>query len=255
MQTLEVMSKGPVTVVTMNRPDVRNAFNPTLIDELISVFREPPSHVIVLRGNGPVFSAGGDLAWMRESATLDEAGNVAEAKRMAQVFQTIDESNAVVIASVQGAALGGGMGLVSVCDIVVAETEARFGFTEARLGLAPAVISPFCIRKIGLSAARRYFTSGQRFPAAEAMRIGLVHEVVDAGELEAATQKMVERVLAGGPNAVLACKRLAREVDGLSRSDAIDHTARVIAGLRTSDEGQEGITAFLEKRKPNWIER
>lgn len=244
---------GPVTIVTMNRPEVRNAFNPTLINELIEVFEAPPSHIVVLRGAGPVFSAGGDLAWMRESAKLDEAGNVDEAKRMARVFQTIDEANAVVIAGVQGAALGGGMGLVSVCDVVVAEKEARFGFTEARLGLAPAVISPFCIRKVGLSAARRYFTTGQRFPAEEAMRIGLVHQVVEADSLEAATQKMVERVIAGGPQAVLACKRLAREVDGLSREDAIDHTARVIASLRTGEEGQEGITAFLEKRKPKWI--
>ncbi|MEM6730077.1 MAG: enoyl-CoA hydratase-related protein [Myxococcota bacterium] len=253
METLEVQTMGSVTTVTMNRPDVRNAFNPRLIEELLQVFSKPPTRIMVLGGAGTVFSAGADLEWMKQSAELDETQNREEAKRLASVFQTIDECEAVVIARVQGAAIGGGMGLVSCCDVVVAESEAMFGFTEARLGLAPAVISPFVIRKIGLSAARRYFVTAQRFPAAEAMRIGLVHSVVDASELDETTAKMVKRVAIGGPNAVLASKRLVRDIEGLDREQAIEHTSALIAGLRASEEGQEGLAAFLEKRPARWI--
>ncbi|MEL6544696.1 MAG: enoyl-CoA hydratase-related protein [Myxococcota bacterium] len=253
MKTLELQTMGAVTMVTMNRPDVRNAFNPELIEELLEIFSAPPSSIIVLAGAGAVFSAGADLEWMKKSAELDTESNRKDAERLARVFRTIDECDAITVAQVQGAAIGGGMGLVACCDVVVAETGAMFGFTEARLGLAPAVISPFVINKIGVSAARRYFVTAQRFDAAEAMRIGLVHKVVEASELDETTAKMVRRVAQGGPKAVLASKRLVRDVTRMERDHAIEHATRVIADLRASEEGQEGLAAFLEKRTAKWV--
>lgn len=253
MKTLQLQKMGAVTMVTMNRPDVRNAFNPTLIEELLEVFSSPPSTIMVLSGAGPIFSAGADLEWMQKSAELDSEGNRRDAMRLASVFRTLDECNAITIAQVQGAAIGGGMGLVACCDVVVASREAMFGFTEARLGIAPAVISPFVIRKIGASAARRYFVTAQRFDAAEALRIGLVHQVVDAGELDEETAKMIRRVAQCGPNAVLASKKLVRDVTRMERDHAIEHATSLIAELRTSEEGQEGLAAFLEKRPAKWV--
>ena len=242
MAMLKTETRGVITRVIMNRPDVRNAFNDALIDELQAVFSDPPSRVLELRGSGPIFSAGADLVWMKRSAELDEEANRDEARRLGAVFRTLDECNAVVVAVVQGAALGGGMGLVSCCDIVVAESKAMFGFTEARLGIAPAVISPFAIRKIGVSQARRYFTTGERFSADEARRIGLVHEVVPADELDAQVEKILLGLAAGGPQAVLASKRLARDVAAMDGDKIHLHTSQVIAALRCSEEGQEGLS-------------
>ncbi len=253
MKTLELQKMGPMTMVTMNRPDVRNAFNPTLIEELLEVFSNPPSTIMVLSGAGSVFSAGADLEWMKKSAELDAEGNRRDAMRLASVFRTLDECEAVTIAQVQGAAIGGGMGLVACCDIVISSRETMFGFTEARLGIAPAVISPFVIRKIGASAARRYFVSAQRFDAAEAMRIGLVHQVVESEELDEETAKMIRRVAQCGPKAVLASKKLVRDVTRMERDHAIEHATSLIAELRTSEEGQEGLAAFLEKRPAKWV--
>lgn len=252
MAMLTVHTVAGVTTITMNRPEVRNAFNATLIAELTDAFRAPPTRIMVLAGAGPVFSAGGDLAWMKASAELGHEGNVNESKTLATMFQTIDESEAIVVGRVHGAAFGGGMGLVSVCDCVVAEAKTRFAFTEVKLGLVPAVISPFCVRKIGSSAARFYFATGARFDAHEAQRLGLVHRVAPAEALDQTVETVVEQLLEAGPNALLESKRLVRDIDGLSREEAIESTAHTIARLRTSDEGQEGTKAFLEKRKPNW---
>ncbi|MEL6340343.1 MAG: enoyl-CoA hydratase-related protein [Myxococcota bacterium] len=253
MAMLTTETRGAVTRVIMNRPEVRNAFNDALVEELQAVFTDPPSRILELRGAGPVFSAGADLEWMKRSAELDETVNRDEARRLGHVFRTLDECNAVVVAAVQGAALGGGMGLVSCCDIVIAESKAIFGFTEARLGIAPAVISPFAIRKIGVSQARRYFTTGERFSADEAHRIGLVHEVVPAEEFGTHVEKILAALAAGGPEAVLASKRLVRDVATMDGEKIHDHTSQVIAALRCSEEGQEGLSAFLEKRKPDWV--
>lgn len=254
MDALELDTEGQVTSVTMNRPDVRNAFNDDLIAELLAVFKAPPSPILVLRGAGSVFSAGADLAWMKRSAELSVAENRREAERLAAFFQVVDQTDAVVVASVQGAAIGGGVGLVSVADMVVAESEAVFGFTEVRLGLIPAVISPFALSKIGQAAARRYFITGERFNAAEAHRIGLVHKVVAAEELSVATERVVQELSKAGPEAMLESKRLIRLVAGTSSvRDVRQRTAGLIAERRASDEGQEGLSAFLEKRKPRWL--
>jgi methylglutaconyl-CoA hydratase len=250
---------GVVARVTLTRPDVHNAFNASVIAELRTTFtalaREGPTDLraVVLGGDGPSFSAGADIAWMRAAMTLGVEGNEQDAMAMAEMFDTIDTCPVPVIARVQGAALGGGMGLCAVADVVIAEAGARFGFTETRLGILPAVISPFVIAKIGESHARALFPGGRRFDAIRAQRIGLVHEVVE-GEtaLNTAVDAALGDILAAGPTAARAAKAIIREVRGLGHGASKWHTARVIARQRTSDEAQEGFRAFAEKRKPGW---
>ena len=251
---------GVVAHVTLARPEVRNAFNADLIAELRSTFEslaeEPPERLraIVLAGEGNVFSAGADAEWMRTSATLSREENERDAGTMADMFEAIDRSPVPVLARVQGAALGGGMGLCAVSDIVFAETAAVFGFTETRLGIIPAVISPFVIRKIGESNARALFPTGERFDAERAQAIGLVHVVVpDEPGLDAAIAATVQDLLAAGPNAARAAKALARDVPRLDPAEARAATVRRIAEQRTSEEGQDGLAAFLERRPPSWI--
>jgi methylglutaconyl-CoA hydratase len=253
--------RGVVARVTLNRPDVHNAFNADLIGELRSTFRrladEPATtlRAVVLAGAGPSFCAGADVNWMRASLGLTREDNEQDAMVLAEMLDAIDRCPVPVIARVQGAALGGGMGLCAVSDIVVAESGARFGFTETRLGILPAVISPFVIAKIGESHARALFPGGRRFDAGRALRIGLVHEVVEGEDaLDAAVQSAVDDVLAAGPTAARAAKAIIREVRGLPHESTRWHTARRIAGQRTSAEGQEGLRAFLEKREPAWRE-
>jgi methylglutaconyl-CoA hydratase len=251
---------GVVARVTLNRPDVHNAFNATLIAQLRTAFaalaREGPVtlRAVVLAGAGPSFCAGADVAWMRAAMALDVEGNEQDAMAMADMFEAIDTCPVPVITRVHGAALGGGMGLCAVSDLVVAESGARFGFTETRLGILPAVIAPFVVAKIGESHARALFPGGRRIDAVRAQRIGLVHEVVE-GELalDQAVDTAVADVLAAGPTAVRAAKAIIREVRGLSHGSAKWHTARVIARQRTSDEAQEGFRAFAEKRSPGWV--
>jgi methylglutaconyl-CoA hydratase len=262
--SLDVARNGPggvVARVTLDRPEVHNAFNAELIGELRATFRkladEPPDQLraVVLAGNGPSFCAGADITWMRASLGLTREQNEQDAMVMAEMFDAIDTCPVPVIARVQGAALGGGMGLCAVSDLVVAETGAKFGFTETRLGILPAVISPFVIAKIGESHARALFPSGKRFDALRALRIGLVHEVVEGEEaLDSAVDSAVDDLLAAGPTAARAAKAIVREVRGLPHESTRWHTARRIATQRTSAEGQEGLRAFLEKREPAWRE-
>jgi methylglutaconyl-CoA hydratase len=254
-------ANGAVARVILNRPDVHNAFNAELIGELRLLFRrlsdEPAEslRLVVLAGNGPSFCAGADVNWMRASLGLSREQNEQDAMVMAEMFDAIDRCPAPVVTRVQGAALGGGMGLCAVSDLVIAESGAKFGFTETRLGILPSVISPFVISKIGETHARALFPSGRRFDALRALRIGLVHEVVEGeAALDGAVDAAVSDVLAAGPTAARAAKAIVREVRGLPHESTRWHTARRIAGQRTSAEGQEGLRAFLEKRDPAWHE-
>ncbi|MDQ3870077.1 MAG: enoyl-CoA hydratase-related protein [Chloroflexota bacterium] len=259
---LEVERSGvndAVVRVTLDRPDVHNAFNEVLIDELRRLFRrladEPPERlrVVVLAGAGPSFCAGADVNWMRASLGLTRDQNEQDAMAMAEMFDAIDRCPVPVIARVHGAALGGGMGLCAVSDLVIAEAGTRFGFTETRLGILPAVISPFVIAKIGETQARALFPGGRRFDATRALRIGLVHEVVEGTDaLDEAVEVAIDDLLASGPTAVRAAKSIVREVRGLPHESTRWHTARCIAAQRTSREGQEGLRAFLDKRRPSW---
>jgi methylglutaconyl-CoA hydratase len=259
---VRIERSGPndaVARVTLARPDVHNAFNATLIAELRRAFaalaREGPTQlrVVVLAGEGPSFCAGADIDWMRAAMQLDVEANEQDAMAMADMLEAIDTCPVPVIARVHGPALGGGAGLCAVSDVVIAEAGAKFGFTETRLGILPAVISPFVIARIGETHARALFPGGRRFDAIRAQRIGLVHEVVEGVEaLDAAVDVVVGDVLASGPTAVRAAKAIVREVRGLGHGSAKWHTARVIARQRVSEEAQEGFRAFVEKRRPAW---
>jgi methylglutaconyl-CoA hydratase len=248
-----------VARVTLARPDVHNAFDASVIAELRTTFatlaREEPVtlRAVTLAGDGASFCAGADIAWMRAAIALDVEGNEQDAMAMADMFETLDTLPVPLIVRVQGAALGGGMGLCAVGDLVVAESGARFGFTETRLGILPAVIAPFVIAKIGETHARALFPGGRRFDAVRAQRIGLVHEVVEGeAALDAAVEAAVADVLAAGPTAARAAKAIVREVRGLGHGSSKWHTARVIARQRVSAEAREGFAAFDEKRKPGW---
>jgi methylglutaconyl-CoA hydratase len=250
---------GTVARLNLARPERHNAFDATLIAELRAAFvalaTEAPDQlrVVVLAGDGPSFCAGADVAWMRAALALDVEANEQDAMAMAEMFEGIDTCPVPLIARVHGVALGGGAGLCAVSDLVVAESGTRFGFTETRLGILPAVISPFVIAKIGESHARALFPAGRRFDAARAQRIGLVHEVVEgAVALDLAIETAVADVLAAGPTAARAAKSIVREVRGLPHGSSKWHTARVIARQRRSPEAQEGLRAFLEKRPPDW---
>jgi methylglutaconyl-CoA hydratase len=238
---------------------VRNAFNADLIARLAATFTslsaDPSVRVIVLDGAGPTFCGGADVHWMRDSLALSEDDNVRDAQAMSDMFRAIDGCRVPVIGRVHGAALGGGAGLCAVCDIVVAHSATVFGFTETKLGIIPAVISPFVIAKIGASQARRLFLTGERFDARRAQTIGLAHDVVDDEHaLDAAVEAIVRDVATAGPSAVAAAKRLIRDVGATAYDATRDLTARAIARQRTSVEGQEGLRAFLERRPAQWID-
>jgi methylglutaconyl-CoA hydratase len=256
-QHLRVERRGATAWVTLARPDVHNAFNARLITELQDAFTHLSADVevraVVLRGEGRSFCAGADLHWMRSSLDFTHEQNVADALKMAEMLAAIDDCLCPVIARIHGAALGGGVGLTAVCDIAIAEEGARFGFTEARLGIAPAVISPFAIRKIGESHARALFVTAERFTAERALQIGLIHRVVPGAELDEAVAETLDTISQNSPAAVRAAKHMARTVPQLSPADARHVTADTIAGLRVSPEGQEGIRAFLEKRAAAWV--
>ena len=250
---------GSIARVSLARPDRHNAFDASLIADLRTAFArlagEPPERLraVVLAGDGPSFCAGADITWMRASLELDIEANEQDAMAMAEMFEAIDTCPVPVIARVHGVALGGGTGLCAVSDLVIAESGTRFGFTETRLGILPAVISPFVIAKIGESNARALFPGGRRFDAARAQRIGLVHELVEGPQaLDAAVDAALSDLLAAGPTAARAAKSIVREVRGLPHGSSKWHTARVIARQRRSAEAQEGLRAFLEKRPPSW---
>jgi methylglutaconyl-CoA hydratase len=245
MGALKIERDDDLLRVTLARPDTRNAFDAELIAQLAEAFVDVgKARAVVLAGEGPSFCAGADVDWMRASIALDYDSNVADANALRGMLEAIDRCPAPVVARVQGHALGGGAGLVACSDIVVADEKAVFAFSEVKLGIIPSVISPFALGKIGPSAARRYFLTGERFDAATALRIGLVHEVT--ADLDAAVEVVVAELRSAGPRAARHAKKLV-----LDRPDGPE-TARRIAERRTSDEGQEGLRAFLERRSPRW---
>ena len=259
MSGLRVTREGPFARVTLSRPEVRNAFDAQLIGELREAFEglamEAPEELrgVVLAGDGPVFCAGADVEWMRASIGLSLDDNQRDAAAMQAMFGAIDACPVPVIARVQGAALGGAMGLCAAADIVLATADASFGFTETKLGIIPAVISTFVLPKIGESQARALFVTGQRFDALRAREIGLVHEVVgDLVALDARIEELLGEMRTAGPMAARAAKALVRELRTLAPDEARRHAVRHIAQLRTSPEGQEGLAAFVEKRRPRW---
>ncbi len=254
---LTLTSRGAVAHITLARPDVRNAFNAQVISELRSAFdrlsEDPAVRAIVLAGEGKVFCGGADIQWMRGSLDLSRGENLADARRMSEMFRAIDRCSKPVIGQIHGAALGGGAGLAAVCDIVIASDETIFGFTETKLGIIPAVISPFVLAKIGAGNARALFLTGERFDAARAQRIGLVHEVVPIADLERAIARVSDELLSAGPQAVAAAKRLIVSVSESDYEQSKTLTSEAIAAQRTTPEGQEGLRAFLERRKASWI--
>ena len=248
--------EGPVEYVTLNRPEVRNAFNEQMIDEIRRWTQADAAdealRCVVLSGAGTVFCAGADLAWMSKMVSYTREENLRDAQLMAHMFSLLDILPVPLIGRVHGAALGGGCGLAAVCDIVVAEETATFGFTEVKLGILPAVISPYALAKIGRSAARELFLTGMRFSAHRAKDIGLVHAVVPTDQLDAKVQEYVKEVLTAGPDGIALAKALIPRVWNRPATDASPITTEAIASARVSPEGQEGMKAFLEKRKPGW---
>jgi methylglutaconyl-CoA hydratase len=260
---VELDARG-VLSISLNRPDIRNAFNETLIQELGRAFGvdalRPEVRVIVFKGEGQVFSAGGDLNWMKKSVDLSYAENLEDTNRLSKMFATMNECPKPVVGMIHGAAIGGGVGLTSICDYVVASSETQFSLSEVRLGIVPACIGPFVISKIGAGHARALFMSGERFLASKAKEIGLIHEVVATKEeLPAAVERVVENMLQCGPAAMAAAKKLILDLTWVERRNtirnALEYVSEMLAGLRVSPEGQEGLKAFLEKRKPNWIKK
>jgi methylglutaconyl-CoA hydratase len=253
---LHVRRDGAVERVTLNRPDVRNAFNEEVIAELTAwanaTAQDSSLRVVILAGAGKVFSAGADANWMAKMVGYSREDNVRDATRMAEMFLALDTLPAAVVGRIHGAALGGGAGLTAICDIAVADDTAVFGFTETKLGILPAVISPYVLPKIGPSAARELFLTGMRFSATRAREIGLVHAAVPAAALDTAIDGYVAELLSASPTGIAASKALIRQVWGRSPQDAMSLTANAIAAQRVSIEGQDGLKAFLDKRKPGW---
>ena len=258
-QTIQLQRDGHTASVILNRPEVRNAFNELTIAEITRAFLELGAdagvRAIVLAARGPAFCAGADLHWMRKMADYTFEENRADAAQLAHMLRTIYECPQPVVASVQGDCYAGGMGLVAACDIALTVDAAHFCLSEVKLGLTPATISPYVIRAMGENAARRYFLTAERFTAAEALRIGFVQQVVAPDALDATVAAIVKALLGNSPNAVRQAKRLVREVGGRPLSSIlIAATVEGIAQIRASDEGREGVSAFLEKRKPGWLE-
>lgn len=259
MTKLEISTQG-VARLTLNRPQKRNAFDDEVIQELLAALAEVESDetawCMVLEAEGDHFSAGADLAWMRRMAQYTEAENLSDAKALAHLMQSLNGLSKPTIARVQGAAMGGAVGLVSCCDIVVAATNARFCLSEVKLGLIPATISPYVIAAIGARAARRYFLSAEVFNAHVALSLGLVSEVCEPDALDSAVAQLIEQLQQNGRRAMRAAKQLVADVDGAPFSEAlIADTCERIAKIRVSEEGQEGLGAFLEKRKPAWTKK
>ncbi len=257
-ECLPIERADGVATVTLARPDARNALNAALIGEIKRSMEELAEddgvRVVVLTGEGNRFCAGADIGYMRETARFSYEENREDARALAAMFAAVEGCPKPVVARIKGAAIGGGVGLVAAADVAVAEEETVFAFTEVRLGISPATIAPFVLRKIGPSQSRALFLTGERFDAARAREIGLVHEVVVGDDLDGAVRKKVAGLLAGGPGALAATKGLLRELEEAPVGEVREITARLIAELRTGEEGQEGLGAFLEKREPAWRE-
>jgi methylglutaconyl-CoA hydratase len=258
MKHLDLNFEAGVATVTLNRPEVRNAFNDEVIAEVTAVFSELSERAevrcIVLAGNGPAFCAGADLNWMKRMAGYTRDENVADAVALANMLKGIYRCPKPTIARVQGDAYAGGTGLVAACDIAVSVDTAHYCLSEVKLGLIPATISPYVVRAMGARAAHRYFLTAERFSAAEALRVGFVHEVVPAAQLDAKVAEIAQSLLLAGPAALKACKALVQDVAEKDITQLlIDRTVQGIADIRVSDEGREGIQSFLGKRKPGWL--
>jgi methylglutaconyl-CoA hydratase len=255
--TVEYALQDRVALVTLRRPEVHNAFNAQLRQDLAAAFtdlsKDERLHAAVLTGEGTSFCAGADINSMQESITFTAQQNQEDALFLADLLSTINNFPCPVVARVNGTAMGGGVGLVAVCDIAIAAEHARFAFSEVKLGIAPAVISPYVLRKIGESNARALFTTGERFSATRAHAIGLLHAVVPGEQLDNAVNRALQELISSAPQAIRACKKLALTVGTMQQEQVRLYTAEVIARLRVGDEGQEGLRAFLEKRKPLWM--
>jgi methylglutaconyl-CoA hydratase len=255
-RTIEVRREGRVATLTLNRPDVRNAFNDAMIAELLdalpAIGADEGTRVLVLTGAGASFSAGADLDWMRRTAGYSLEENLADAERLASCLCTLDEMPKPTIAKVNGPAIGGGMGFVAACDIAIASESAVLGLSEVKLGLVPAVIAPYLLRRAGEGRCRALFLTGARLSGSEALAAGLVHRAVPGAELDRAVADTAGVLLEGGPSALASCKTLLRRVAGVSAEEARAFTARLIAEMRVGEEAQEGMAAFLEKRRPSW---
>ena len=257
--TLEVEAEGPVARIWLNRPDLRNAFDEVVIAELSAAFASlataPSVRVIVLGARGPAFCAGANLNWMRRAADFTREQNMADAGGLAAMLRAIHECPKPVVARVQGDVYAGGMGLVAACDMAVSVDTAWYCLSEVKIGLIPATISPYVLRAMGTRAAQRYFLTAERFTAAEAHRIGLVHEVAAADALDAKVDEFVKALCNASPAAVRACKTLIADVAGREIDDAlVAQTVSGIADIRASEEGREGVQSFLQKRKPSWLQ-
>ncbi|MBL7083266.1 MAG: enoyl-CoA hydratase/isomerase family protein [Candidatus Aminicenantes bacterium] len=255
-KTILFTQEENIARVTLNRPEVHNAFNSKMITELDDVFEKIKAdksiRVVILTGEGKSFCAGADLNWMREIINYSFEQNLEESLQLAEILHKIYILPKPTLAMVNGTAIGGGNGFLSACDISVASEDAKFGLSEVKIGLVPAAISPYVIRRIGESKAREYFLTGKRISARKALDIGLINEVVPQNKLKEKVDDIAKLLLSSGPNAIAACKELICKVPGMSFEEAKEYTARMIANLRISEEGQEGTGAFLEKRKPKW---
>ncbi|WP_295528794.1 enoyl-CoA hydratase/isomerase family protein [uncultured Pseudacidovorax sp.] len=257
--TLELHLDGPVARIWLNRPEMRNAIDDVFIRELGEAFAQAQAasgvRAVVLGGRGPAFCAGANLNWMKQAASFTPEQNLQDAAGLPRMLRTLADSRLPVIARIQGDVYAGGMGLVSVCDVAISADSAHYCLSEVKIGLIPATISPYVIRAMGARAAQRYFLTAERFTAAEAHRVGLVHEVVPADALDAKVDEVLRNILSAAPGAVAESKRLLRDVTGQPIDDELAaETVRRIAALRASEEGQEGLRAFLEKRKPAWTQ-
>ena len=259
-KTIQVERRDAVLWVTLNRPDVHNAFNDELIGEAIHLFEslseEKELRALVLTGSGPNFCAGADLNWMSRMVSYTREENVRDSSLLAKMYALLNSAPLPVVARVNGAAIGGGVGLVSACDIAICMPQSKFGLSEVKLGILPAVISPYVIAKIGESHARALFLTGERFGAERALQIGLVHRIAQSeGELDQFVNEAIDQLLSSGPEAVRACKKLIGYVASHPASDAIPYTIEAIAERRTSAEGQGGMKAFLSKEKAPWVKK
>ncbi|MBS1260834.1 MAG: Hydroxycinnamoyl-CoA hydratase-lyase [Calditrichaeota bacterium] len=258
LETASLQLDDGLATVTMNRPDRRNAFTGGMVRDLSELFRalvdEPACRCIVLTGEGSAFSAGADIDYMREMKRAGEAENVEDAKALADLLHLIYTHRKPVIAKVNGAAIGGGLGLVAACDIAIGSRGCKFAFSEVRLGIVPAVIAPYVVKAIGEKKARRYMLTGDVFHDEDAVKLGLLEASVAPVDLDKAVQRLAESTFATAPSAVAECKELIRRVAVRPADEVRDYTARLIARLRTGEEGQEGMAAFLEKRAPAWLD-
>jgi methylglutaconyl-CoA hydratase len=255
-ETISYSVRDQVATVTLDRPEIHNAFNEVMIAELTEIFKKVSEdesvRVVVLTGNGKSFSAGADLNWMKKMINYGYDQNLEDSLKLAELFYLMYSLPKPIIARVNGAAIGGGTGLVAVCDIAIAAENAKFSLSEVKLGLVPACISPYVIRKVGEGKCREFFLTGERLTAQRALEVGLVNHVVSSEELDQAVQEKVNQLISSGPKALAMCKELLKSVTGMDFEKAKTYTADMIASMRIGDEGQEGMNAFLEKRKPKW---